>query len=371
MRMRKKPNLDARMERSGAALVDAPETLRGRWLDSYPGHKMLAVELGCGKGRFTVDTAQAEPELFIAAVERVPEAVVVGMERAVARGVENVRFIDMDVAELHRVFAPGEADRIYINFCDPWPGKGHAHRRLTAPDFLTLYRTVLKPGGEIHFKTDNVPLFDWSVEQFERCGWELVLVTHDLHKNGVCEVMTDYEAKFHAQGMPICKCVARRSMTKELPMVIEEMRPTNVLCLPVVPGANSRTAAQERMLTELKTAMDESCALNIGWLSRDEGGNAVVDEEYISTALIYDDLSVEGINQMLSAGAMPETLPGARYAVFETTQADFRMAWGEMLKTVDARGYALDELKPVLWRLSSAMLHDSMCQLCIPVKYKY
>ena len=98
-------------------------------------------------------------------------------------------------------------DRIYVNFCDPWPSKRHAKRRLTHGNFLKLYRQVLKMGGQIHFKTDNQPLFEFSVEELPKFGFELSEVTRNLHENGPVGVMTDYEAKFHELGQPINRCV--------------------------------------------------------------------------------------------------------------------------------------------------------------------
>ena len=211
MRMRKKPNLLPRMERAAAVLETEPEALRGAWLARYPGHSALHVELGCGKGRFTAETAAAHPEILLAAVERVPDAMVVAMERVTERGLTNVRFLDRDVSLLAELFAPGEAERIYINFCDPWPKSRCAKNRLTAPGFLRLYAALLPAGGEIHFKTDNLPLFEWSLEQFENDGWLLREVTNDLHGNGINGVMTDYEAKFHAEGVKINRLVAVRT----------------------------------------------------------------------------------------------------------------------------------------------------------------
>ena len=119
MRMRKKPNLVPRMERCAATLITEPEALRGHWLEHFPGHQALHLELGCGKGRFTADTAAQNPDVFLAAIEKVPDAMVVGMERVTERGLENVRFLDRDAANLLDMFAPGEVSRIYINFPDP------------------------------------------------------------------------------------------------------------------------------------------------------------------------------------------------------------------------------------------------------------
>ena len=208
MRMRKKPNLLPRLERVEALRVPEPEALAGRWRELLPGCAGVHLELGCGKGRFTAETAARSPDVLLAAVEKVPEALVVAMERAAAAGLNNVRFLDRDVVMLPSFFQPGEAGRIYLNFCDPWPKSRCAKNRLTAPGFLRLYGTVLAPGGELWFKTDNLPLFEWSLEQFAAEGWELREVTRDLHGQGVTGVMTDYEAKFHAQGVKINRLVA-------------------------------------------------------------------------------------------------------------------------------------------------------------------
>lgn len=208
MRMRKKPNLIPRMERCAEYLITDPEAWRGRWREKLSPNCALRLELGCGKGRFTCETAAAEPEVLFVAVERVPDAMVMAMERARDLGLRNVFFVDADAAGLPDFFAPGEVDRLYINFCDPWPTKRHAKRRLTHRNFLLKYRQVLPDGGEIHFKTDNAGLFAFSVEEFPAGGFQPTQVTDDLHRDGIQGVMTDYEAKFHAMGTPIHRCVA-------------------------------------------------------------------------------------------------------------------------------------------------------------------
>ena len=208
MRMRKKKNLAPRMERCHAVHVLDGFLLKGHWRDLFPDAKALYLELGCGKGRFTVETAAQHPDVLFIAIEKVADAQVVAMERAVAAGLTNVFFVVGDAAALPDYFAPGEVDRIYVNFCDPWPPKRQAKRRLTHRNFLTIYRKVLKEGGQIHFKTDNAPLFQFSLEEFPQVGFSLSEVTDDLHRDGPQGVMTDYEAKFHAEGIPIHRCVA-------------------------------------------------------------------------------------------------------------------------------------------------------------------
>ena len=210
MRIRRKPNLIPRMERCAHVQIEDPAALKGEWLKAISGYSKLWLELGCGKGRFTADTAEQNPYILLVAVEKVADAMIIGMERAYDKGLENVRFIDADVLALPVIFAQGEVDRIFLNFSDPWPKNRDAKHRLTSPDFLALYENVLKPEGEIHFKTDNVPLFEYSVETLIREGWTLSEVTRDLHANGVVGVMTDYEAKFHEQGVKINRLVAKK-----------------------------------------------------------------------------------------------------------------------------------------------------------------
>ena len=207
MRMRRKKNLGPRMEACAAWQIKDPKALRGNWRSLMPGAKELRLELGCGKGRFTCQTAAANPEILVVAVERVPDAMVMAMEKARDMGLTNVFYVDADAALLPEFFAPEEVDLIYINFCDPWPPKRHAKRRLTHRNFLKLYREVLKEKGQIHFKTDNAPLFEFSVLEFPEAGYDLEEVTRDLHANGVCGIMTDYEEKFHNLGTKINRCV--------------------------------------------------------------------------------------------------------------------------------------------------------------------
>ena len=222
MRMRKKPNLIPRLEACGALVITDPKERRGRWRELMPGCREIRVELGCGKGRFTVGTAQAESDVLLIAIERVPDAMVIAAERARELGLNNVYFIDADAADLEAYFAPGEVGRVYINFCDPWPGARYAKRRLTHPGFLLKDRKILSAGGQIHFKTDNHDLFEWSRFQFPKAGFVLSEVTRDLHVQGPTGVMTDYEEKFYQMGTPINRCVGTMA---ELPAEkVEEKR---------------------------------------------------------------------------------------------------------------------------------------------------
>ena len=210
MRMRKKKNLIPRMERCSAVSIPDGVAQKGHWKDLMPSATELHLELGCGKGRFTVETALQNPQVLVIAVEKVADALVIAMERAMELNLSNVFFMVGDAALLPEYFAPGEVDRIYINFCDPWPSAGHAKRRLTHRNFLALYRSVLRDDGCVEFKTDNAPLFAFSLPEFEAAGYRLSQVTDNLHGEGICGVMTDYETKFHAMGIPIHRCVGEK-----------------------------------------------------------------------------------------------------------------------------------------------------------------
>ena len=202
MRMRKRQNLAPRMEACRSVWLEDAAYLRGNWRSLMPQARELRLEIGCGKGKFTVETAALEPDVLFVAVERVQEALVLAMEKALSMGLKNVYFLSIDAAKLEEYFAPGEVDLIYLNFCDPWPRKKNAKRRLTFHTFLKSYQRVLRLNGEIHFKTDNAPLFEWSLGEFEACGLEIRNLTRNLHENGPVGIMTGYEEKFYALARP-------------------------------------------------------------------------------------------------------------------------------------------------------------------------
>ena len=206
MRMRRMKNLEPRMEKCADIRIQEPETYKGKWRSLMPECKALWVEVGCGKGKFTAETAQANPDVLLIDVERCREAMVVAMEKAQSMGLKNVYYIDMDVAKIEEIFERGEMDRLFINFPDPWPRKKNAKRRLTHRGFLDKYCRTVREGGEIHFKTDNAPLFEFSVEEFAACGLQVNNLTRDLHANGIVGIMTGYEEKFHSLGTPINRC---------------------------------------------------------------------------------------------------------------------------------------------------------------------
>ena len=166
-----------------------------------------------GKGKFIHTLAAENPSINYIGIELYSSVLYRAIEKRQQTELSNLYFIRMDAKDLTDVFEFSEIDRIYLNFSDPWPKERHAKRRLTSPIFLSLYNEVLQPEGVICFKTDNRPLFDYSVETIsETDPWKLKDVTYDLHHSEFAEgnVMTEYEEKFSQKGMPIHRLVAYR-----------------------------------------------------------------------------------------------------------------------------------------------------------------
>jgi len=187
-------------------IIDDPgRCMAGAWRELFGRDGPLHVELGTGKGRFLAEMALAFPEVNFVGIERHREVLAYAARNARERSAANVRFAVADVAALaDRLFAPGEIDRLYINFCDPWPKARHAKRRLTHLRFLALYRQVIRPGGELILKTDNEALFDFSLAQFAAAGLVVRHISRDLgREKDIFNIMTEYEQKFTALGLPI------------------------------------------------------------------------------------------------------------------------------------------------------------------------
>ena len=204
MRMRTRGHLEERLQNCEDITLD----FRGG-LTALP--TPLHIEVGCGKGDFITELARRSGDIFYIAVEKVSNVVVLAMEKAKAAELTNLKFIRGDFADAAEFFPDGCVERIYLNFSDPWPKNGYAKRRLTHGRFLELYKRILAPGGEIHFKTDNRELFEFSLETFPENGFELSNVTFDLHNSDFeGNIMTEYERRFSEMGVPICRLEARK-----------------------------------------------------------------------------------------------------------------------------------------------------------------
>ena len=183
------------------------------WKSLFKNEHPLHIEIGMGKGRFLMELAKANPQINYIGIERYTSVLIKAIHKMEADPLPNLYFLCMDAAGLEQYFAPGDVERIYLNFSDPWPKDRHARRRLTSAVYLKHYDTVLSPKGQLEFKTDNEALFDFSLESIKASGWKLLECSRDLHRDpdmNQGNIMTEYEEKFSAQGNPIYKLIAAR-----------------------------------------------------------------------------------------------------------------------------------------------------------------
>ena len=215
MRMRKKKHGAERISACSELLIENIELLKNGFAGIFPKDQPIHMEIGCGKGNFATGMSAKYPEYNFIAVERVADVCCIALEKAKSRSDErpndNLRFIIGDAAALAENIPPHSLDCIYLNFSDPWPKSGHAKRRLTHKNFLAMYQKLLKEDGIIKFKTDNVGLFDFSIEEFEAYGMQILWQTRDLHstEKNADNVMTEYEKNFSEKGTPICSAWVR------------------------------------------------------------------------------------------------------------------------------------------------------------------
>ncbi len=215
MRMRKKKHGAERIAACSELLVESAELLRAGFDGIFPEPAPVHMEIGCGKGNFAVGMSEREPSVNFIAVEKVADVCCVALEKAKARTVErtrdNLRFLIGDAKNLAENVPAHSIDCIYLNFSDPWPKSGHAKRRLTYRGFLQMYREMLKDGGILKIKTDNTGLFDFTLEELEEIGAQILFLTRDLHatQENESNIMTEYEKNFSDKGMSICSVWAR------------------------------------------------------------------------------------------------------------------------------------------------------------------
>ena len=187
MRLRRKPWIDEAIhEYDSHIILSGQEQYKGKWreLFAHP-ERPLYMELGTGKGRFIAGMAEAYPDANFVGFEVQIGVIYYAAQKIFEAERDNAKVSLFDIAGIEEIVAPGEVDRFYINFCDPWP-----------------------KAKQVHFKTDNEGLFMFSLEEFKECGWELKNVTYDLHSTDLPNVKTEYEEKFSAKGQPIFRLEA-------------------------------------------------------------------------------------------------------------------------------------------------------------------
>lgn len=198
---------------SNPYVIQEPEKNKGNWHNIFKNNNPIHIEIGMGKGKFIHELAIQNPNINYIGIEKFSSVLYRALEkREIHNTLNNLFFVRMDAENITDVFAAGEVSLIYLNFSDPWPKDRHAKRRLTSVPFMNRYQEILSKNGSVFFKTDNRPLFEFSIESIKEAGWSLSNVTYDLHHSDTCKnnVMTEYEERFSSQGNPILRLEAHR-----------------------------------------------------------------------------------------------------------------------------------------------------------------
>lgn len=193
-------------------VIKTPELYKGRWRELFNNTHPIYIEIGMGKGQFIVTHAKNNRDINYIGFEKMTNVLFKALDKIDAQEeLNNMYVVRLDAENLLDIFDVSEVDGLYLNFSDPWPKDRHAKKRLTSVKFLERYNSVLKPNSTITFKTDNQSLFDFSLEQMEAYGLHIESVTRDLHSSPAAtnNIMTEYERKFTAKGMPIYRVIAR------------------------------------------------------------------------------------------------------------------------------------------------------------------
>lgn len=215
MRMRKKRHLEERLEQChDVCLGWLPDYMSEQRKDPitepfdalkvFGNNNPIWLEIGCGKGKFIQKLAEDNPDVNFIALEQTANVLVTAMERTSKSGIKNLKYYAGKAEYLEKVIAPETVEMIYLNFSCPFPKESYAKHRLTHPIFLKIYRSILKKDGYIKQKTDNMRLFEFSIENFSQNGFALRNVSLDLHNSKITgNIMTEYEERFTEMGLPI------------------------------------------------------------------------------------------------------------------------------------------------------------------------
>lgn len=192
-------------------IILTPENYKGKWNTLFNNNNPIHIEIGMGKGNFIIGMAKNNPNINFIGIEMYDSVIVKAVQKLEEENLENLRLIRMDARLIDEVFDK-EIDLIYLNFSDPWPKKRTAKRRLTHERFLNTYENIFKGSKTIYMKTDNVPLFEFSLESLSEFGYKLKNISLDLHNSDFEDnVMTEYEAKFKEKGIKINRLEAYKN----------------------------------------------------------------------------------------------------------------------------------------------------------------
>ncbi|HEP6208557.1 TPA: tRNA (guanosine(46)-N7)-methyltransferase TrmB [Streptococcus pyogenes ABC020055018] len=209
MRVRKRKGAEEHLANNPHYVILNPEDAKGRWHDVFGNDRPIHIEVGSGKGGFITGMALKNPDINYIGIDIQLSVLSYALDKVLASEVPNVKLLRVDGSSLTNYFEDGEVDMMYLNFSDPWPKTKHEKRRLTYKDFLDTYKRILPEHGEIHFKTDNRGLFEYSLASFSQYGMTLRQIWLDLHaSNYEGNVMTEYEEQFSNKGQVIYRVEA-------------------------------------------------------------------------------------------------------------------------------------------------------------------
>lgn len=195
--------------------IDRPEVFKGEWNNKFKNQGPIYLEIGCGKGFFISNMAFNNKDKNFIAIDMIEAMLGLSkrnIENKYKENPENLLLIRTNAERILDVFGEEDKiDRIYINFCNPWPKEKHKKRRLTHPRQLENYKKILNKNARIYFKTDNNELFVDSIDYLKQCGFEIEKITYDLHIENIFEenIITEHEEMFSAQGIKIKALIAK------------------------------------------------------------------------------------------------------------------------------------------------------------------
>lgn len=186
----------------GKYYIDNPYEYIGKWKRVFDNDNPIYIEIGMGKGNFIIENAKRYPNINFIGIEKYDSVIVRAIQKSNELELNNLKIIRMDAKRLGEVFDK-EIDTIYLNFSDPWPKDRHSKRRLTSPVFLSIYDKIFKGRERIIMKTDNILLFNYSLDSLREYGYRIISRTNDLNCLDESNIMTEYEEKFYKLGIKI------------------------------------------------------------------------------------------------------------------------------------------------------------------------
>ena len=202
MRLKHVKDADKVVE-NGIYYIKNPKELKGKWNSLFNNNNPIYIEIGMGKGDFIIENALRYPDVNFIGIEMYDSVMIRAVQKSNNLELSNLKLVKIDATYIEDIFKD-EIDLIYLNFSDPWPKDRHAKRRLTSSRFLERYDKIFRDIPRIVMKTDNIDLFEFSLNSLREYGYEIEYCTYDLYNEDITDnIATEYEKKFRSLGQPI------------------------------------------------------------------------------------------------------------------------------------------------------------------------